>query len=155
MATSERPVGDWGSIAAACSLGLMAGRASSGDHRDVTVIASAPGPTPLATRREGTTNADGQRAGPSGQRLFEAAADRLAAARVVAADSSTALGPTRAWMEASLAALAETAQRMGEDAFAEWISRPMVARNFDRLAAALRAATSACNDARRAAAESV
>jgi hypothetical protein len=70
-----------------------------------------------------------------------------------------ALGPTLACMEASLAALAETAQRIAEDASpesaAERIARPMALGTFDRLVAALRSATSACNDARRAAAASL
>jgi hypothetical protein len=153
-----------GSIGAACSLRLMVDPAARGDHRGMSLTAYAPSPPSLAARRDGTTNADGQRAGPSGQCLFDAAADLLAAACALAANagvptSSTALGPSLACMEASLEALAETAQRIGEDASAEAdaerISRPIAAGSFDHLAATLRSATSACNDARRAAAASL
>ena len=64
------------------------------------------------------------------------------------------LGPTLACVEASLEALAETAERIGEDASeewpAEWIARPMTLGSLHRLAATLQSAAGACNDTRRA-----
>lgn len=126
----------------------------------MSLTATAPNSPPLAARRDDTSNADGQRAGPSGQGLFDAAADLLVAARALAAnagapDSSMALGPTLACVEASLEALAEAADRVGEETFTESLSLSMPDRRFRRLADALLSAAGACSGARRAPAANV
>jgi hypothetical protein len=127
----------------------------------MSLTAIAPSPPPLAARRDGPANADGQRAGPTGQGLFSAAADLLAAARALAAnagasDSDIALGPALACMEASLEALAEAAERIGDESSTEEATEPMPLpmpdARFGRLADALRSAAGTCNGARRAAA---
>lgn len=114
-------------------------------------------PLPPAGRRHATAAAACQRAGPSGQRLFDAAAGLLAASGAVAAnadapDSTTALGPTLACVEASLEALAEAAERIGDERSPHWTPQPITTRRFERLGAVLQSAAAACNDARRAAA---
>jgi hypothetical protein len=70
-----------GSIGALCSLGLMVVPVARDDAVGMNAIASAPSPISRATRRDGSLSADVERTSPSGQALFYASADMLAAAR--------------------------------------------------------------------------
>jgi hypothetical protein len=133
-----------------CSLGLMVVVVARDDSVGMSAIASAPTPMSRAAGRDGVPSADVERRSPSGQALFEASADMLAAARALAAnadapDSSVARGPALACTEASLEALAEAARRIGDEYADEWASRV----RFDRLADMLLSAAGACGQARR------